>query len=582
MSLSLFVPASRRAGAGPVRRILSRLGPSWLASPVRRGVQTLSLLLFLVLFFYVCWPYGSRHHAREMARREVVAAETFLALDPLVGASAALASRTLAWPLVWTGIVVAACLVVPRGFCGYVCPFGTLIDLFDRIVGRRRKAARLEPRPWWAHLKYGVLAAVLAAAALGTMLAGFVAAIPVLTRGMLYTFGFLQLGLLKGWYLVPPLHAGHYVSVALFLVVFGLCFLTPRFWCRYLCPSGAVLSVASVTRLTERRVGDACIGCGKCVAACPFDAIRPDFTTRTAECTFCQTCGGVCPVHAITFGARWAATEPREEDRDDSGEGSVTRRRFAAAAVGAVAGAGASLIAGGRAEATPEGQADPVRPPGSVPERDFLRLCVRCGECIKACPYNVLQPMGFERGIDGLWTPQVVADGSGCEPTCTNCGQVCPTGAIRALPLAEKRAARIGLAVVDEAACLPHAGREACEMCADECTAAGLHAIEFIRVGVEVDEQGMPVPDTGFRAPVVVADKCNGCGLCQSRCRHINADQKKFLAASAIVVVAGPGKEDRLRRGSYLALRENERRRKQQTLRGKQTDTGSYLPDFLK
>jgi NAD-dependent dihydropyrimidine dehydrogenase PreA subunit len=190
--------------------------------------------------------------------------------------------------------------------------------------------------------------------------------------------------------------------------------------------------------------------------------------------------------------------------------------------------------------------------------------------------------MGFERGIDGLWTPQVVADWSGCEPTCTNCGQVCPTGAIRALPLAEKRAARIGLAVVDEAACLPHAGRDACEMCADECSAAGFHAIEFIRVGVEVDEQGMPVPDTGFRAPVVVADKCNGCGLCQSRCRHINADQKRLLAASAIVVVAGPGKEDRLRRGSYLALREDERRRKQQTLREKQPDTGSYLPDFLK
>jgi ferredoxin len=226
-----------------------------------------------------------------------------------------------------------------------------------------------------------------------------------------------------------------------------------------------------------------------------------------------------------------------------------------------------------------------VRPPGSVPEREFLKLCVRCGVCFKACPFNVLQPVAFQQGLDGLWTPYVVADWSGCDPTCNNCGQVCPTGAIRAVPLEEKRAARMGLGVVNEKTCLPFAGSGACELCADECTAAGYHAIEFVRVGVEVDAEGTPIADTGYRAPVVLPEECNGCGLCQARCYAINVKQKRLLETSAIQVVAGPGMEDRMMTGSYQALRAEELRKREQAPRSQGDEKGSgegYLPDFLK
>lgn len=552
----------------------------------RRIIQAACFVAFLALFLYVCWPYDVRHHAEARAAREIVEAEAFLALDPLVSISTAIAARAWVWSLAWAGVLLAVCLVIPRGFCAYVCPFGTLLDLFNWAAGKRVKRLHVKLRGWWVHLRYYLLAGVLASAACGVLLTGFVAAIPVFARGMVYLAAPLQMGLVKGWYLIPPMHAGHYLSVGLFVLTLGLGLLATRFWCRYLCPSGAVFSVANLLRLTERKVTSACVKCGKCVRACPFDAIKADFTTRPFDCTCCQICVRVCPVSAIEFRPRFAFAQGDAPDgprvtRHASrvSDGPLSRRGFAAGL-----GSGLAAALGVRALRGAPPDYPPLRPPGSVPEPEFLRMCVRCGECLKACPYNAIQPMGFEGGFECLWTPQVVPDWVGCEPKCNNCGQVCPTGAIRALPLAEKRAARIGLAVVNEATCLPHLGTEACQMCFDECRAAGYDAIEFVRVHVELDENGLPIEGSGFSAPVVLADKCNGCGLCQSRCYHINAKQKHLMAESSIIVIAGPGNEDRLTSGSYLALREAERRKREEQRRKLQPKGAgdSYLPDFLK
>ena len=190
---------------------------------------------------------------------------------------------------------------------------------------------------------------------------------------------------------------------------------------------------------------------------------------------------------------------------------------------------------------------------------------------------------GSSRASKGLWTPAVKADWSGCESSCNACGQVCPTGAIRQLPMEEKRVARMGLAIVNQKTCLPFAGREACQLCVDECAAAGYDAIEFTRVGTEVNELGLPVEDSGFLAPVVLADKCVGCGLCQTRCYGINADEKGLLDKSAIIIQAGPGNEDRLMHGSYQALRNDEAKQRELQKKREQDDTDDqYLPEFLR
>ena len=563
MRLNFFLPhrGGSRGSQGPLRRILGLLGASWAAAPLRRVVQAAALALFAALLFDVCWSPPPRDQAAGFAAREFIEAETFLALDPLVGISTAVAARTWVRTLTWAGGILLVCLFMPRGFCGYVCPLGTLIDLWDWAVGRRVKRFTLRRRSWWVHLRYYVLAAVLVASAFGVLLSGFVAAIPVLTRGLQSALGPVQLGVLSGWHMVPPISAGQVASIALLGLILSLSLLGPRFWCRYLCPTGAVFSIGSLLRVFERKVSSGCIGCGKCAEVCPFDAIKADFTTRPANCTFCQTCGGVCPVRAIEFVPRGRQGDLKPPDEQPAGEVPLSRRGFLAGAAG---GAAALLAVGpvlgqrlgaGRA-------AIAVRPPGSVPEAEFLGMCVRCGSCVKACPTGTLQLAGFGQGLGGLWTPRADGSRAGCDPGCNICGQVCPTGAIRALPLEEKRLVRMGRAVVNEKTCLPHAGRQSCRMCVEACSRAGHNAIEFLHVGIEVDETGMPIEDTGYLAPVVLAEKCVGCGLCQARCYQINVAERRLLRDSAIRVEAGAGKEDRIMRGSYRDLRDAERRRR--------------------
>lgn len=646
---------------GGIRRTLRRLGISWLASPPRRVVQSICLVVFLISFFYVCWPYSARpappgrestgwnfsqidqqtgelqfsksnpeawiieasivylqsetgtpadklrlasaaedsvtlrsetglsdalfdelltgvgawsihetepgawpsHYADDLAQKELLSAELFLAIDPLVSLSTAIASRSWVWSLVCAAMILIVCVLVPRGFCGYLCPLGTTIDLFDWAITSRTHRFQVPGDGWWVHIKYYLLAGTLVAAACGILVSGFVSAIPVITRALLFIGEPLQSGSMRGWHLVPALNWGHAVSIALFIAVLCLGFLRPRFWCKYVCPSGAVFSLGNLFRVTERKVESSCINCNKCVEICPFDAIKPDFTTRQTDCTMCQSCGGVCPTHAIKFVERWNVVELKVENDPPTEETSIGRRGFmslaagsAAATVGGVGIAGATRLFG--ANLGGEKAVRPVRPPGSVPEQEFLQMCIRCGECFKACPNNVLQAEAFEQGLEGLWTPMVVADWAGCESSCNACGQVCPTGAIRALPLEEKKVARMGLAIVNEQTCLPMAGREDCDLCVQECNAAGYHAIEYIQVGTEMDESGLPIDGTGMLAPVVLDDKCVGCGLCQTRCYGINVKERGVLSASAIIIEAGEGNEDRLMSGSYIELREKD------------------------
>jgi len=537
-------PVHPPKGGASRRRRVRRLS----RTPVRRLVQAAALLLFLHLFLHASWPYAGGFSGDALSRSETVPVELFLWLDPLVGLSAALAARAWNVALIGGAAVLALGMLLPRGFCGYLCPFGTLLDLADVATGRlRRKGRAAVPSPGgevagrrWTSVRFVLLAAVIGAALGGVLLSGFVAALPVLTRGLLFTAGRLELGLLKNWGMVAPADAGMVLSLALFSSALLLGLAGPRFWCRHLCPSGALLSLPARLRLVRRTVGGACTRCGRCARECPFGAIGPDAVERPMECASCRTCSGVCPEKAVRFGIAPGGAGAGAAAPADAPGGRPSRRAFLASiAAGAGTAAAVQAVRGHRPPL--------LRPPGSVEESAFLGLCVRCGQCVQVCPGPVLRLAGFAEGLEALWTPVAVPSHAGCHPACTACTQACPTRAIRPLTPEAKRRTRMGLAIFDTALCLPHRGERDCRLCADECDAAGYRAIEMrpIRLAVGEAPEGvlsaLEIEEMGrIQAPFLKADACVGCGLCEYRCHVANVRQRRLLERSAVVVDAGP------------------------------------------
>ncbi len=551
-----FRKRSQRKGlVGAPWRWLERIGPVTRSSPTRRAVQTICLILFMDSFFRVCWPYSEKFTATTFSDKEWLPVDLFLLLDPLVGLTTAIAGRVLNPPtLCWLFGVLAFCIVIPRAFCGYFCPLGTLIDVFDWLIGRRFKRWHVADNPTglatprhWVHFKHYLLVAVLVSSLFGVLTSGYVSAIPVLTRGMLFSLGRVQLGWMKGENQLGPIGPTFFVSLFLFAAVFLLSLRGRRFWCRYVCPSGALLSALNFFRVGERKVESSCINCNQCVEICPFDAIQEDFNTRQSECTYCQTCGGVCPSHSIKFVTRWNLIDLKANDDRQVEPRPLSRRGFVAAGAFGVAAAVAteatSAIGRNKTEARP------MRPPGSVPEREFLDLCIRCGECFKVCPGPVLHPAGLEYGLESLWTPVAHPHHAGCHQECTSCTQVCPTGAIQPLNLSVKQQTHMGLAIINEKTCLPfdEANREECNVCYVECEQAGYQAIEMRRIELPIDREELEgqgftdfeIDEMGsIRAPFVDAEKCTGCGICTYRCHTRYSKQDDRLNESAVTISA--------------------------------------------
>ena len=192
----------------------------------------------------------------------------------------------------------------------------------------------------------------------------------------------------------------------------------------------------------------ACTRCGKCASVCPMEAIpgeSPDATIH-GECIVCRRCESVCPVKAVSFSNKALGRQ--------SGYGAFipARRQFITAGLAGFGAAAVSLTGlqslYGKAGPGRVLPARVIRPPGAIPEKEFLALCVRCGECMVACPTNALQPLWGEAGLAGLFSPALTPGRGPCSPECNRCGTTCPTGAIRNLPIEERVWAKTGTAVI--------------------------------------------------------------------------------------------------------------------------------------
>ena len=402
-----------------------------------------------------------------------------LELDPLAGLATLLATRTLYAGLLWGLATVALTVVLGRVFCGWVCPFGALHQ-FVGWLGRRRLRSKLRVeanryRPA-QRFKYYVLAAFLAAAALaplgsGTLLIGLLDPLPLVQRSV--SLVLLPLAERSGALALSPLprfYDGAGLIAAVFATALALNLWVPRFYCRFVCPLGALLGLLGRYALWRiGRTGEGCTGCLKCERNCE-GACRPTGRIQISECVMCVNCLDDCAHAAIAY-----RTRPSSEG--ESLLPDLRRRGFLlSVATGLVA---APTLRLGAATG-PNWNPDLIRPPGALAEEDFLARCIKCGQCMRVCPTNVIHPAGFEGGLEGLWTPRLNfrIGTSGCQHTCIACGQLCPTAAIRPLSLAERRGlqsfagrgpVRIGTAFVDRGRCLPWAMDTPCIVCQENC-----------------------------------------------------------------------------------------------------------------
>jgi ferredoxin len=303
----------------------------------------------------------------------------------------------------------------------------------------------------------------------------------------------------------------------LFFGIIALNLLADRFWCRYLCPLGALLGWLAKLSIFRPFIGSVCNGCTRCAIACRPGAIQnipkadaarsaADITILPSECTVCMDCLANCAKEGMSI---QPVIRPKAAQQSGGQGFDLSRRQFLLAIAGGAAGV-LLLNTDTRLRAQ---HAFLLRPPGVIDEAGFLSKCVRCAECLKICPTTGLQPALNEAGLEGLWTPVLTPRVGYCDYGCNACGQVCPSQAIPRLSLDEKRQQIVGKASVNRDRCLPWASRIPCIVCEEMCPTPE-KAIHLEKVSV-VNEAGETIE---LQQPHVLREVCIGCGICENHC----------------------------------------------------------------
>ena len=187
-------------------------------------------------------------------------------------------------PYYWLGAITLYGLVMGRGWCGWFCPFGTLNDLLS--FRRTRMLRALSPT------KFLVL--------VGTIVAAWKFGDTVFCKlcpagGLEASLPYFGLGVAKA-------NAPFFVHLGVLVAVLVGMILISRFWCRYLCPMGALLSLFNRLSLFGLKLrADRCSRCGVCAAACPM-GLKPHLQINSTDCIKCGECVTACHAEALSIG----------------------------------------------------------------------------------------------------------------------------------------------------------------------------------------------------------------------------------------------------------------------------------------
>jgi polyferredoxin len=481
---------------------------------IRQATQIASFGLFMLLFVWAVY-----------LGRSPLPSDLFYRFDPLIAATAMLAGRVIKAGLLYSLITLATAVLFGRAWCGWICPFGSLLEWFSP------KSVKVKVPERWRVVKFLLFFFLIFAAILGNQSGVFLDPISMLTRTMtsvlwpglrflvyglesfLYQFDILwpALDALNANLLLPLFQGIESVFIAslpvflIFAAVVALNRIAERFWCRYLCPLGGYLGLVSRLAVVRREVTADCISCDRCSRICPTGTIdaEKEYASDPAECTVCYDCAAECPVDAIIFKNHAPVLKAAQAQEYDP-----ERRQVLLAAVGAFGGVALAGI-------EPVRRREPerlIRPPGAT-LTDFTAVCMRCGECVRVCSTQGLQPSLIEGGWQNIFTPRLVPRLGYCSYNCDACIRTCPTGAIPPISKETKQITPIGLASINTDRCLPWAYNTLCSVCEEMCPLPEKAIIlEEIQIQANTGQ-----PATIFR-PYVLRDLCIGCGICEYHC----------------------------------------------------------------
>jgi len=510
-------------------------------------LRTISQISFALLFLFLILRSDFRPAAsgspQDLQLTSPVA--LFFQIDPLVVISNVLASRALYQGLLWSLLILIPTFFLGRFFCGWICPMGSLNHFLGSWKSEsKRGKQRIDSNRYksWQATKYYILIAVLAAALFGTGLVGWfdpfsfltrslglsiVPGLDYLTNAALYSMessSFAAVRFIGGLVhallnlTVLSLQQAHFRQGfflgALFILILALNLRVTRFFCRALCPLGALLGfVSRWSILGLQKHPASCDDCNRCLLHCQGgDDPIGGVPWRKSECMLCMNCVGECPHHGLEF-----KLFPQGSTREAP---SLQRRKVLA---GLATGVAVLPLLRASTSFAAEKSDRRIRPPGALGESDFLARCVRCGECMKVCPNNALHPAFSESGLEGVWTPVLVPRIGYCEPSCVLCSEACPTGAIWEITAKAKawsvdvskdsKPIRIGTAFYDRGRCLPWAMATECIVCEEWCPTSP-KAI-YLQPAEVLDAKGQTKI---LKQPRVDPERCVGCGACEYAC----------------------------------------------------------------
>lgn len=369
----------------------------------------------------------------------------------------ALCQRVLVDFSLFSGILLAGLLVVTflfgRIYCSTLCPLG-LYQEFLMLFFRRRISVQPN-RPY----KYFLTAVVFGALIGGTV---------CLVR------------LIDPYTLFGSAAGGAWLGLAFLGVLTILVWFKGRLFCSNICPIGTLLGLISKHSVNQMYISqEVCVSCGLCASKCPTGSI--DFKNKTINnetCIKCFKCMGGCRKSGIRYGRKPAAKVSFSLARRQLLIGGAVATVFALAVK---SGINLSKTVAAKVKKV-------IVPAGAGNAEEFADRCLNCNLCVQNCPMKIIKKANGDYNAVHL-----DYEDSFCDYNCHKCSQVCPSGAIKRLTLAEKQKTQIGLAVIDEQTCIK------CGLCVMKCP-----------------REAISKEDGGF--PLVDPNKCIGCGACANGC----------------------------------------------------------------